>query len=64
MKPTNLYELASIKDLLDDIQQQTKELKSSTHDGYLIPWGHNEETLIIEEGCFNWSDKGFYYEVK
>ncbi|MGC7870981.1 hypothetical protein ACPUYX_05540 [Desulfosporosinus sp. SYSU MS00001] len=65
VKPMKLYEPASIKDLLDDIKQQTKDLKNGTHpDGYLIPWGHNKETLVVEEGCFDWSNRGFYYEVK
>ncbi|WP_088186027.1 hypothetical protein [Desulfosporosinus sp. FKA] len=65
VKPLESNALASIKDLMDDIKRQTKELKNGTHlDGYLIPWGHNAETLVVQEGSFNWSNRGFYYEVK
>ena len=64
LEPMDYYKQTSIHDLLEDIQRQNTELEKGTHaDGYLIAWGSNNETLVLKEGTFCWSTKGFYYEI-
>ncbi|MGE8079264.1 hypothetical protein [Peribacillus loiseleuriae] len=54
-EPAKFEDLATIEMLRNDVKKQLKELDEDTHaDGYLIPWGSNEEVLMVQEGAYIW----------
>lgn len=55
LEKTNQRDLASIDDLILDMNRQKIELLNGDHaDGYLIPW---EKYLIVREGVAVWNEE-------